>query len=53
MDTGTGLNLWEPREVADAPPLVVFKASVDKALSNLVRWEMSLHMAVRLGLDGL
>lgn len=48
LDTGTGLNLSEPREVADVPTLVPATA-----LSNLVKWEMSLHMALRLGLVDL
>ena len=31
-----------PREVVDAPP---WKVRLDGALSNLVQWEVSLHIA--------
>jgi len=31
-----------PREVVDAPSLETFKVRLDKALSNLVQWQMSL-----------
>jgi len=34
-----------PREVVAAPSLVVFKARLDGALSNLVWWKVSLPMA--------
>jgi len=37
-----------PREVVDAPSLEVFKARLDGALSNIVRWKMSLPMTGRL-----
>jgi len=30
-----------PRETVDAPSLVVFKARLDGAVSNLVYWEVS------------
>jgi len=42
-----------PREAVDAPSLAVFKARLDGALSNLVKWKMSLLMAGRLKLDDL
>ncbi|KAK4821298.1 hypothetical protein QYF61_018047 [Mycteria americana] len=42
-----------PREVADAPSLEVFKAGLDRALSNLVWWKVSLPMAGGLELDDL
>lgn len=40
-----------PREVMDTPTLVVFKATLEKALGNLICWEMSLPMegGLRLG----
>jgi len=46
---------WDrlPREVVDAFSLVVFKARLDGALSNLIWWKVSLPMAGRLELDGL
>jgi len=34
-----------PREVVAAPSLAVFKARLNRALSNLVWWKMSLTMA--------
>ncbi|KAK4818682.1 hypothetical protein QYF61_017903 [Mycteria americana] len=34
-----------PREVVDAPSLETFKARLDRALSNLIWWKMSLPMA--------
>ena len=34
-----------PREAVSAPSLAVFKARLDGALSNLVRWKVSLPMA--------
>ena len=34
-----------PREAVTAPSLVVFKARLEGALSNLVWWKMSLLMA--------
>ena len=34
-----------PREAVDASSLEVFKARLDGALSNLVKWKMSLLMA--------
>ena len=36
-----------PREAVGAPSLEVFKARLDGALNNLVRWEVSLPMAGR------
>jgi len=42
-----------PREVVDAPSLAVFKARLDGALSNLVKWKMSLLMAGKLELGDL
>jgi len=42
-----------PREAVDAPSLEVFKARLDGALSNLVWWEVSLHMAGGLELGDL
>ena len=42
-----------PREVVDAPSLEVFKARLDGALSNLVRWKVSLPMAWGLELEDL
>jgi len=41
------------REVVDAPSLEVFKASLDRALSNLVWWKVSLPMTDGLELAGL
>ena len=40
-----------PRDTVDAPPLEVFKARLDGALSNLFWWEVSLPMAGKLELD--
>jgi len=40
-----------PREAVAAPSLVVFKARLDGALSNLVWWKVSLPMAGELDLD--
>lgn len=37
------------REVVDAPILEAFKARLNKALSNLVYWDVSLPMAGGLG----
>jgi len=34
-----------PREAVAAPSLAVFKTRLDGALSNLVWWKVSLHMA--------
>ena len=34
-----------PREVVDAPSLETFKVRLDRALSNLVSWKMSLPTA--------
>jgi len=34
-----------PREAVDTPSLAVFKARLDRALSNLVWWKVSLLMA--------
>jgi len=42
-----------PGEVVDAPSLAVFKARLDRPLSNLVQWKMSLLMAGGLELDDL
>jgi len=42
-----------PREAVAAPSLAVFKARLDGALSNLVRWKMSLLMAGGLEPDDL
>jgi len=42
-----------PREAVDAPSLAVFKARLDRALSNLVWWKMSLLMAGGLKQDDL
>jgi len=42
-----------PREAVAAPSLVVFKARLDGALSNLVWWNLSLLMAGGLELDNL
>jgi len=40
---------WLPREVVGAPSLETFKARLDRALSNLVWWKMSLLTAGGLG----
>lgn len=42
-----------PREVVDAPSLVVFKARLNGVLSNLVWCKMSLAMAEELERDDL
>jgi len=42
-----------PREAVAAPSLEVFKARLDGALSNLVKWKMSLLMAGGLELGDL
>ena len=34
-----------PKEVVDAPSLEAFKARLDVALSNLVWWLVTLHIA--------
>lgn len=34
-----------PREAVDAPALAVLKARLDKALSDMVWWEVSLPIA--------
>ena len=38
---------WQrlPREAVDAPSLEVFKARLDRALSNLVCWKVPLPMS--------
>lgn len=40
-----GHQNWLPREVVYSPALAVFKARLDKALSNFVYWEVFLPMA--------
>jgi len=40
-----------PREAVAAPSLEVFKARLDGALSNLVKWKVSLSMSGGLELD--
>jgi len=42
-----------PREAVAAPSLAVFKARLDRALSNPVWWKVSLPMAGRLELHDL
>jgi len=42
-----------PRESVDAPSLAVFRARLDGALANLVKWKVSLPVAGRLELDDL
>ena len=42
-----------PREVVGAPSLDMLKARLDRALSNLVWWEVSLPVARGLELGGL
>jgi len=42
-----------PREAVAAPSLAVFKASLAGALSNLVKWKVSLPKAGGLELDDL
>jgi len=37
-----------PWEIVDVPSLEVFKGTVDRALSSLVSWEVSLSTAGRL-----
>jgi len=32
-----------PTEVVDAPSLEIFQARLDRALSNLIHWKMSLQ----------
>lgn len=34
-----------PRETVDAPTLEIFKARLDRALANLIKWEVSLSVA--------
>lgn len=34
-----------PRKILDAPSLEMFKARLNRALSNLVKWKVSLPMA--------
>jgi len=36
-----------PREVVEAPSLETFKARLDRALSNLISWKVSLLTAGR------
>lgn len=36
---------WLSREVVDATFLEMFKTGLDGALSNVIQWNMSLHMA--------
>ena len=38
-----------PREVVEAPSLERSKARLDGALSSLIYWKVSLHMAEGLG----
>jgi len=42
-----------PREGVDAPSLEVFKVRLDRPLSKVVWWQVSLPMAGRLELDDL
>jgi len=42
-----------PREAVAAPSLAVFKTRLDRALSNLVWWKVSLSVAGELELDDL
>ena len=44
---------WDrlPKEVVDAPSLEAFKARLDVALSSLVWWLATLHIAEGLKLD--
>lgn len=42
-----------PREDADLPCLEVFKIKMNGALSNLILWKVSLHVAQELELDDL
>ena len=42
-----------PSKVVDGPSLEAFKARLGGALSNLVRWEVSLPIAGGLELDDL
>jgi len=42
-----------PREVVAAPSPAVFKARLDRALSSLVWWKVSLPVAGGLELDDL
>lgn len=39
------------REVLDAPSLAMFMVRLDKALNNLLKWELFLPLAGQLGLD--
>jgi len=41
-----------PKEAVDAPSLEAFKARLDVALSSLVWWLATLHIAGGLNLDG-
>ena len=41
-----------PKEVVDAPSLEAFKARLDVALSSLVWWLVTLHIAGGLEQDG-
>jgi len=34
-----------PREIVEAPSLEIFKARLDRALTNLIQWKMSLLTA--------
>lgn len=45
------VRLWNrlPRKVVDVPSQLVFKARLDKSLSNLIQWEVSLPLAWGLG----
>ena len=45
---GDALNRL-PKEVVDAPSLEAFKARLDVALGNLVRWLATLHIAGGVG----
>jgi len=38
-----------PRDVVHAPSLGIFKVRLDRALSNLMQWKMSLLIAGGLG----
>lgn len=46
----TVVTCWNrfPREFMDVPPLQVFKIILDRALSILILWKMSLPIAVDL-----
>lgn len=45
------VRLWNrlPSKVVDVPSQLVFKARLDKPLSNLIQWEVSLPLAWGLG----